>query len=109
VNSDEIMTQVNNLARGDQIKIKGKLVNAIINPIGKAGVSSITWNTSISRTDSGAGACEVIYVEDIQILREANIVSRILFRISSYGLLLLIAWNVFKFFMPERASYYGGG
>ena len=42
-----------------------------------------------------AGACEVIYVEDIKFLKKANVIPRILFPLSMYGLLLLVIFNLF--------------
>ena len=47
--------------RGDKVRIAGYLVT-IKDPSGGVAASS-----SISREDSGAGACEVIWVEEIQI------------------------------------------
>lgn len=47
--------------RGDKVRIAGYLVT-IKNPSGGVAVAS-----SMSRDDSGAGACEVIWVEEIQI------------------------------------------
>ncbi|OJX29163.1 MAG: hypothetical protein BGO74_14095 [Burkholderiales bacterium 68-12] len=41
---------------GRYIRLQGKLVN-ITHP------SGWRWNSSLSRTDSGAGACELVYVE----------------------------------------------
>jgi len=48
-------------SRGDRVRITGYLVN-IKNPSGGIAVASST-----SRDDSGAGACEVIWVDEIQI------------------------------------------
>ena len=47
--------------RGDKVRIAGYLVT-VKNPSGGVAVASST-----SRDDSGAGACEVIWVEEIQI------------------------------------------
>lgn len=98
VNRDDILKLLKSIVRGDQIRIKGKLVNVIARPTGKTGQPDVTWKSSVSRTDGGAGACEVVFVEEMEILKAANVVSRILFKISSYGLLLLIAWGVIGFF-----------
>lgn len=46
------------LRRGDVIRIKGYLVD-----INQA--SGWSWRTSLTREDTGQGACEIIYVEDV--------------------------------------------
>lgn len=104
INNKEILQKAKDILKGDQIKIKGKLVNVKANGIGEKGSCGITWNTSVSRIDSGAGACEVIYVENIEILKKANIISRVLFRLSAYGLLLIIIWNVIDFFRGPKSA-----
>jgi len=85
------------MVRGDQIKIKGKLVNIQAKLANKPGPYDITWNSSLSRQDTGAGACELIYVEQAEILKKANVISRTLFRFSSYALLFLITWKIINF------------
>ncbi len=47
--------------RGDIIRIRGYLVD-----IDHA--SGWTWRTSMTRSDTGDGACEIVYVEDVQRL-----------------------------------------
>ena len=90
------------LVYGDQIKITGKLVNVKARKIGSGGdwnaPSEVSWHTSTCRTDGGAGACEVIYVEDIKILRAANVFWRSIFLLSFAGLLGLIVLNLVRFF-----------
>jgi hypothetical protein len=101
INQRDLLGKLKSIARGDQVKIKGKLVNVKAKPSGSTESSEITWNSSTSREDSGAGACEVIYVEQIDILKKANVISRILFKLSFYGLLLMVLLSIFKFFfMP---------
>lgn len=58
--SNSIKTILKSFEKGDVILIQGKLVNVV--------QSGSNWNikTSTSRTDKGAGACEVIYVESAQ-------------------------------------------
>ncbi len=98
INDKEILRQAKDILRGDQIKITGRLVNVIAEPAGEKGLSARAWNTSISRTDNGAGACEVIYVKDLEILKKANVISRVLFRLSGYALLLIIIWGIINLF-----------
>ncbi|HNX68081.1 MAG TPA: hypothetical protein PLL75_05780 [Candidatus Omnitrophota bacterium] len=96
VNDPAIEKKVKGLGVGDQVRIKGKLVNVKAKLNGKAGrydSPDVAWQTSITRTDTGAGACEVIYVEELEVLQRANMLSRTLFRISLYGLILLFLWT----------------
>lgn len=61
---DEFVSAVvDDIDRGDRIRLSGFLVNV-------RGPNGMTWNSSKSRTDSGAGACEVLYVTHAEILEE---------------------------------------
>lgn len=51
--------------RGDHIRITGYLVN--VDGHSKDG-STFVWHSSTSRNDTGDGACEVIFVEDVSWL-----------------------------------------
>ncbi|MFA5361704.1 MAG: hypothetical protein WC335_00440 [Candidatus Omnitrophota bacterium] len=91
-----------NLVSGDQIQITGKLVNVKAHSPGKNEAfnpSDLQWNTSIVRNDTGAGACEIVYVEGIRILKKANLISRALFQTGFAGIIAVIILNVFRFFM----------
>lgn len=46
--------------RGDVVRIEGDLVDV-------AGPDGFDWKTSLTRTDTGAGACETIYVRTITV------------------------------------------
>jgi hypothetical protein len=101
INNKELEKVLNSLVVGDQVKIRGKLVNLSARLIGKGGAfdrKELTWNSSTTRTDSGAGACEVIYVEGIEVLKKANVLSYYLFRISFYTLIIMTAWGIIRFF-----------
>lgn len=101
INRKDIERKVNSLVVGDQVRLKGKLVNVKAQLISKGGsfdAEDISWNSSINRQDSGAGACEVIYVENIDVLKKANVLSYYLFQISLYGLIILILRSIISFF-----------
>ena len=68
--------------RGDQIHLKGYLVTY--------SHGGGTRGTSLTRDDTGNGACETIYVTDINILRKANRFWRYLFSLST----LLVAGSI---------------
>lgn len=48
---------------GDRVRIRGLLVNA-------RREDGFTWNSSTTRQDEGPGACELVWVEEIQIGRD---------------------------------------
>lgn len=104
INDKEILRQAKDILRGDQIKIRGLLVNVIAEPEKELGLSARAWNTSISRIDNGAGACEVIYVQNMEILKKSNLISRFLFRLSGYALLLIMIWGIINFFRGHKSA-----
>lgn len=85
---DYVRDQITKVAIGDQIKISGWLSS-----YGKG--NQTIRGTSITRNDSGNGACETIYVNDFQILSSYTNVWRITMYIS-LGLILLIILNHFR-------------
>ena len=62
---DFIRRQVKKIRVGDQIRVRGYLAGYTSDGGSKRG-------TSTTRTDTGDGACETIYVEDFQIVRKAT-------------------------------------
>lgn len=89
---DFIRTQVRKIRVGDQIRIKGYLSSY-------ANDSGNTRGTSTTRTDTGDGACETIFVEQFKIVEAA--VSY--WRISMWGSLALLLFGlVIHFLRPYR-------
>lgn len=72
---------IKNIGEGDQVHIKGYLAE-----YKKAG-DEHGRGSSTTREDSGQGACETIYVTDIEILKEANVFWRYTYRISKWIIL----------------------
>ncbi|MDD5730275.1 MAG: hypothetical protein PHN57_04030 [Candidatus Omnitrophica bacterium] len=102
INDRKLEAKIRSLVAGDQVTLSGKLVNVKADIAGNAKAdiynpNTLTWNTSVSRKDTGAGACEVIYVEDVTVLKKANVISSFLFILSLYGLLGLFGYNLFRF------------
>lgn len=58
---DGIRSQVLDLRRGEFIRLSGYLVNA-------EGPGGFRWKSSLSRDDTGDGACELFLVKSIEIL-----------------------------------------
>jgi hypothetical protein len=60
---DEVETQLDNIVKGNIIEIEGYLV--FVNST----VDQWRWKSSLSRKDTGGGACEVVWADKITILR----------------------------------------
>lgn len=90
---DYIRDQVRNIKIGDQIRVRGYLASYGSSDAPPRG-------TSTTRTDTGDGACETIYVERFQIVRAATSY----WRLSMYGSLLVLLAGLFLYFRrPFRA------
>jgi hypothetical protein len=59
---EAILRQLKRTAPGRVVKLQGYLVNAV-------GDDGYRWNSSLTRDDTGAGACELIYVQSVSVLR----------------------------------------
>jgi hypothetical protein len=55
-----VANAVSKLRAGQLVAMRGYLVNV-------SGPEGFHWNTSLSRDDSGDGACEVFYVQEILV------------------------------------------
>ena len=103
VDNPALERQLQQLRTGDQIKLSGQLVNVkarATSSVGQYDSPVSVWNTSITRTDSGAGACEVIYVENIEVLKPGNPFVRLLYRVACGSLLAFAGWRLVVFFRP---------
>jgi hypothetical protein len=65
-----IASRCKSLRIGSLIHLRGKLVEATGPEIG-------TWRSSLSRTDSGNGACELVWVEELSPLSAEEVAGRI--------------------------------
>jgi hypothetical protein len=82
---------------GDQVRFQGRL----------AGYKNLETGayrgTSTTRTDTGNGACETVYVEDFEIVRKANPGWRNLYGAAKYlALISLVGFVVMLFLAPVR-------
>jgi hypothetical protein len=77
-----IADAVRKARKGDQVHFKGWLVSY--------GVKGTPYSrgSSTVRNDRGNGACEVVYITEFQVLREANAAWRALFKLSAVLLVL---------------------
>lgn len=62
----EIAEQLKSVAAGDVVRLQGYLVKVT------AG-DGWSWTSSTSRTDTGDGSCEVLWVESVEVFRDAPI------------------------------------
>lgn len=67
--NDKIRQTLMNANVGESINIKGYLVNV-------RRIDNFRWNTSLVRTDTGDGACEIIYVTEATINKGNDIFSK---------------------------------
>lgn len=98
---DESVTRaLLNTSRGDQIYLRGYLAEYSHTN------GEFHRGTSTSRTDTGNGACETIYVEDFEILENGNPFWRAVFTGSKYVILLNLLLIVIRFVRaPVTSSY----
>jgi len=64
--NDEILGQLQQVQPGDAVRLKGTLVQVTAQ-------DGWTWTSSTSRLDTGDGACEVMWVESVEIYPDAPI------------------------------------
>jgi hypothetical protein len=57
--NDRIRDQLEAVRPGHVVHLQGLLVNI-------SGPDGYTWNTSLTRSDTGAGACELFYVQGVE-------------------------------------------
>lgn len=63
--SPQLQHQLRHIGKGDQVRIKGYLAQYSNGP-------EFTRDTSLTRTDTGMGACETIYVTEMEVLAEGT-------------------------------------
>jgi len=75
---------------GDEVHFRGYLANYTIY---KNGAPTGRRVTSVTRTDTGNGACEVVYIQEFEILRATNRVWRTIGKIAVWVFgLSVLAW-----------------
>lgn len=91
--NEVIVRSIKEAQPGDHILIEGMLVD-YANP-----ANSFKRGTSTSRTDTGQGACETIYVEKFEIIQKANVFKRNLFQVAKFFFILSLIGLLFLFFI----------
>ncbi len=90
--SPKIKSMLDTIRPGDQVRIKGHLVSY-------SHASGFERGTSITRTDTGNGACETIYISEVQILSEANPQWKDIFTLSYTTLVAVTVLRVLLFLL----------
>jgi len=62
---NELLSRLKVAKKGDIVRMNGYLVDLS----GIANGQPFTWNTSLSRSDTGDGACEILLVNEFEILK----------------------------------------
>ncbi|MCG7531001.1 hypothetical protein MHM98_06520 [Psychrobium sp. MM17-31] len=92
--SSYLRNKIKDIQIGDQIQIKGWLANYQNDRGNKRG-------TSITRTDTGNGACETIYVNEIKILKPYHSP----WRIGLYAAITALILSIIAFFKAPLARH----
>ncbi|MBN2790537.1 MAG: hypothetical protein JXR69_10145 [Candidatus Delongbacteria bacterium] len=66
---DQIESRIKDAKKGDLVKFKGYLVRV-------EGDKGWYWQGSLSRTDTGDGACEVVFVKEFEIIDKDSVLSK---------------------------------
>ena len=64
-----VAKRIRTIRIGDQIRMKGLLVDYTVTSQGR---EVFTRRTSLTRSDTGNGACEILYVTEISVVRAGN-------------------------------------
>jgi len=96
VSNEEHRKIAKNISDGDQVRIKGKLVSVKGLSQNEQG-EYFMMESSTKREDSGGGACEIILVEEVEILKKGNQVSHILNLVSLIAMGLLVVISIIQF------------
>ncbi|CAM2009183.1 hypothetical protein [Acanthopleuribacter pedis] len=80
---DALRRQIADIRIGDQVVVEGLLVD--YNPINQP---RNVRGTSLTRDDTGNGACEVLFVENIEVLKKGTPLAYAATRFGAYGFVL---------------------
>lgn len=67
--NDEIDSKIKDTKTGNLVHFKGFLIKI-------TGEDGWRWQSSLSRTDTGSGACELVYVEEFEIIEKEEVLKR---------------------------------
>jgi len=99
-NNQKIRDIIEKVRVGDQVSMKGKLVNYYY----KSTPSSIR-KTSITRNDNGAGACEVVFVEEFNVISKGKRYWFLIFSLAIKVILVLLILLLALFFIENKLKH----
>lgn len=91
---------IESVSIGDQIRLKGKLIS-----YWPEGYSELERRSSMTRSDTGNGACEVMWVEEAEILKRSKLMWRFSASTGYYLLIGAVLLNVVLFFATPVQHY----
>ena len=88
-----IIDTIKSINTGDEVVLTGKLVNMSASGTGSnvSGTQKYTWNTSVDRKDTGAGACEIIYIESVKVISSVHNFEVMINTYSLWGIMGIVA------------------
>jgi len=99
--SDEVKQALMSAEPGDHIWLKGVLASY------RNSSNRFFRGTSVTRSDTGNGACETIYVDELRVVAKANPRMRKLYEIAKWSALVSLIGFVIMFALaPVRRSRY---
>lgn len=99
VDDEFIKQQLASIEVGDHIKLGGMLASY------ENKANNFRRGTSIKRTDRGNGACETIYLDDVQIIKKGNIELRALYdNFKWVTVFILLAYLLLFFTVPMKKA-----
>lgn len=98
--NEEVATIVNSLSIGDQVHVKGYLSD--YQTFNYAGDLVSERGTSTTRKDEGNGACETIYVTDIELLQTNDSWVILLKKYSPWGMGASLLLFILLLYIPEK-------
>jgi hypothetical protein len=87
--NEQVREIIRGVKIGDQVHLKGMLVNY-------AWASRPNWsrNSSTTREDSGRRACEVVFVDEFEVLKSTNASAHMILSLSVWLLVLSIVLKI---------------
>ena len=98
--NDEIKSIIKDLDIGDQIKINGFLVD--YKTYDEDGQRVSSRETSTTREDEGNGACETLFVTDIEVLKQGPTWEQNLKTLSTWGMIISALLSILVIFLPDK-------
>jgi len=94
----DIARRIRAIRAGDQIRMRGLLVDYAVSSGGR---DVFTRRTSLTRKDTGNGACEILYVTEMEVIRPGHHLDTVAARYAWYASLgLLVALGAVWFVRP---------